>query len=60
MKHKKGGSSRVANMEVQVTENSVNIENWVVQDSGGQESGRRKWCCSKQKASSTVVPKGYY
>jgi hypothetical protein len=23
-------------------------------------TGRRKRCCSKQKASSTVVPKGYY
>jgi hypothetical protein len=26
----------------------------------GQETERRKRCCSKQKASSTVVPKGYY
>jgi hypothetical protein len=26
----------------------------------GQETGRRERCCSKQKASSTVVPKGYY
>jgi hypothetical protein len=32
-----------------------------VQDSGwGQETRRRKRCYSKQKASSTVVPKGYY
>jgi hypothetical protein len=27
---------------------------------GGQGTGRRKRCYSKQKASSTVVPKGYY
>jgi hypothetical protein len=26
----------------------------------GQETGRRKRCSCKQKASSTVVPKGYY
>jgi hypothetical protein len=58
--HKKGGSSRVANMESRVMENSVNTKNRVVQDSGGQETGRRKRCCSKQNASSTVVPKGYY
>jgi hypothetical protein len=25
-----------------------------------QETRRRKWCYCKQKASSTVVPKGYY
>jgi hypothetical protein len=32
-----------------------------MQDLGrGQETGRRKWCYSKQKASSTVVPTGYY
>jgi hypothetical protein len=41
-------------------ENSVNTKNWVMQHSGGQETIRRKRCCSKQKASSTVVPKGYY
>jgi hypothetical protein len=27
---------------------------------GGQENRRRNRCYSKQKASSTVVPKGYY
>jgi hypothetical protein len=50
-----------ANMESQVIENSAKMENWVMQDSGGggQETGRRKRCYSKQKASSTVVPKGY-
>jgi hypothetical protein len=38
--HKKGGSSRVANMESRVMENSVNTKNRVVQDSGG---GARNW-----------------
>jgi hypothetical protein len=42
-------------------ENSANIENRVMQDSGGgEEIGRRKRCCSKQKANSMVVSKGYY
>jgi hypothetical protein len=27
---------------------------------GGHETGRRKMCCSKQKAGSMMVPKGYY
>jgi hypothetical protein len=39
------------------------MENRVMQDSGrggGQETGRSDRCCSKQKACSTVVPKGYY
>jgi hypothetical protein len=36
------------------------MENQVMQDSGGQETERRKMCYSKQKASSTVVPNGYY
>jgi hypothetical protein len=51
----------LANTESRVMKNLANTENWVMQDSGrGQETGRRKMCCSKQKASSTVVPKGYY
>jgi hypothetical protein len=49
-----------ANTESQAMENSVNMENQVMHDSGGQETRRRKRCCSKEKASSTVVPKGYY
>jgi hypothetical protein len=51
------------NTESRVVENSANRENWVMQDSGkggGQETGRRKRCYSKKKASSAVVPKGYY
>jgi hypothetical protein len=63
----------VANTDVRVMENSANTESWVmknlvhtenrvVQDwgGGGQEIKTRKRCCSKQKASPTVVPKGYY
>jgi hypothetical protein len=50
------------------TENSANTESRVMKNSGkpgytgleGQEAGRRKMCCSKQKANSMVVPKGYY
>jgi hypothetical protein len=71
--HNKGCSNHVANMESQITENSGNTENQitenlantknrVTQDSGGggQKTGRRTRCCSKEKASSTVVPKWYY
>jgi hypothetical protein len=54
-------TENLVNTEIQVMEDSVNMENWVMQDSGGgQEIERRKMRCSKQKASSTVVPKGYY
>jgi hypothetical protein len=51
-----------AHTESRVIENSVDIENWVIQESGGggQETERWKRCFSKQKDSSTVVPKGYY
>jgi hypothetical protein len=49
-----------ANMESRVIENLVNTENWVEQDSGGQETERRKRCYSKQKTLSMMVPKGYY
>jgi hypothetical protein len=43
------------------TKNSINMENRVMHHSGaGQETGRSKSCYSKQKASSTVVPKGHY
>jgi hypothetical protein len=49
------------NMESRITENSANTENWVMQDSGGgRGAGRRKRCCSKQKANSMVVPNAYY
>jgi hypothetical protein len=52
----------LTNTESRVTKNSANMENWVMQDSGGggQEIGRRKRCCYKQKAGSMVVPKRYY
>jgi hypothetical protein len=56
-------TQNLANTESRVTENSANMENRVMQDSGGgggRKPGRRKRCYSKQKASSTVVPKGYY
>jgi hypothetical protein len=50
-----------ANMESWVMENLANTENRVMQNSGGGAGSRnRKRCCSKQKASSTMVPKGYY
>jgi uncharacterized membrane protein YqiK len=47
-----------ANTESQDMENLANTENWVMQDSGGggQETGRWKRCCSKQKASSIYDP----
>jgi hypothetical protein len=37
-----GVAQNLASMESRVTENSINIENQVMQDSGGQETGRRK------------------
>jgi hypothetical protein len=51
-----------ANTESRVTENSANTKKpgYARFGGGGQEIGRRKMCFSKQKASSTVVPKGYY
>jgi hypothetical protein len=51
-----------ANTESPLTENSAKMENRAMQDSGGggHETGRRKMCCSKQKAGSMMVPKGYY
>jgi hypothetical protein len=38
------------------------LETWKagLYNTRGQETGRRKRCCSKQKASFTVVSKGYY
>jgi hypothetical protein len=55
------GTKKSANTESWVLENLANTENRVMQDSGGgQETERRKGCCFKQKASSMVVPKGYY
>jgi hypothetical protein len=53
-------AENLANTESRVTQNLTNTKSRVMQDLGGQETGRRKMCCSKQKASSTVVPKGYY
>jgi hypothetical protein len=49
-----------ANIESRIMEDSANTENRVMQDSGGQETGRMERCCSKQKANSMVMPKGYY
>jgi hypothetical protein len=62
-----------ANTESRAIKNSANMESWVTKirltqktrlymtrGGGGQETGRKKRCCSKQKASSRVVPKGYY
>jgi hypothetical protein len=48
------------NTESWAMENLVTMGNRVMQDSRGHEIGKRKRCRSKQKASSTVVPKGYY
>jgi hypothetical protein len=74
MEQKIGGSSQVVNTESWVAENSANTEspflknsanteNWLMQDSwggGGAGNQKKKGCFSKQKASSMVVPKGYF
>jgi hypothetical protein len=59
-------SARVTDTTTQSREILAELRKiWLTRKTGlcktwGQETGRRERCCSKQKASSTVVPKGYY
>jgi hypothetical protein len=48
-----------ANTESRITEILVNMENRVIQDLGGKKPKKEK-VLLQEKASSTVVPKGYY
>jgi hypothetical protein len=50
---------KAAKTESRVMENLINMKNWVMQDSGSRKPEEGK-VLLQQKASSMVVPKGYY